>query len=72
MVQGTAKVTLGDLEQLIQENKSIYLTATQWRRLENPGEIPLKVIEVQIGTYLRDGDIIRMDDVYHRAPDEKK
>ena len=72
MVQGTAKVTIGDVEQLIQENESVYITATQWHRLENPGKAPLEIIEVQIGTYLSDDDIIRRDDVYYRAPDETK
>jgi len=72
VVQGTAKVTIGDVEQLIQENESVYITATQWHRLENPGKVPLEIIEVQIGTYLSDDDIIRRDDVYHRAPDETK
>jgi len=72
VVQGTAKVTIGDVEQLIQENESVYITATQWHRLENPGKVPLEIIEVQIGSYLSDDDIIRRDDVYHRAPDETK
>jgi len=72
VVQGTAKVTIGDVEQLIQENESVYITATQWHRLENSGKVPLEIIEVQIGTYLSDDDIIRRDDVYHRAPDETK
>lgn len=72
VVQGTAKVTIGDSEQLVQENESVYITATQWHRLENPGKVPLEIIEVQIGTYLGEDDIIRADDVYHRAPEETR
>jgi mannose-1-phosphate guanylyltransferase/mannose-6-phosphate isomerase len=72
VVQGTAKVTIGDVERLVHENESAYITATQWHRLENPGKGPLEIIEVQIGSYLGEDDIIRADDVYHRAPDETK
>ena len=72
VVQGTAKVTIGGAEQLVRENESAYITATQWHRLENPGKTPLELIEVQIGSYLGEDDIIRSDDVYHRAPDETK
>ena len=70
MVQGTAKVTVGDAETLVRENESVYIIATQWHRLENPGKVPLELIEVQIGTYLGEDDIIRSEDVYHRNPDE--
>ena len=72
VVQGPAKVTIGDLEQLVQENESVYIFATQWHRLENPGKVPLELIEVQIGTYLGEDDIVRSDDVYNRAPEETK
>lgn len=72
VVQGTAQVVIGDKEQLVRENESVYITATQWHRLENPGKVPLELIEVQIGTYLGEDDIIRSDDVYHRAPEETK
>ncbi len=67
VVRGTAKVTIGETAKLVQENESVYITATQWHRLENPGKVPLEMIEVQIGTYLGEDDIIRTDDVYHRA-----
>ncbi len=70
VVQGTAKVTIGDTETLVRENESVYIVATQWHRLENPGKVPLELIEVQIGTYLGEDDIIRSEDVYHRNPDE--
>lgn len=72
VVQGTANVFIGDGEQLVRENESVYISATQWHRLENPGKVPLELIEVQIGTYLGEDDIIRTDDVYHRAPEETK
>lgn len=72
VVQGTAKVTIGDAEQLVRENESVYIIATQWHRLENPGKVPLELIEVQIGTYLGEDDIIRSDDVYRRDPDETR
>jgi len=72
VVQGTAKVVIGDNERLVRENESVYIFATQWHRLENPGKVPLEIIEVQIGTYLGEDDIVRTDDVYNRAPEETK
>ena len=72
VVQGTARIVIGEDERLVRENESVYITATQWHRLENPGKVPLELIEVQLGTYLGEDDIIRADDVYHRAPDETK
>lgn len=66
VVRGTAKVTIGDDEKLVRENESAYITATQWHRLENPGKVPLEIIEVQIGSYLGEDDIIRSEDVYRR------
>ncbi len=72
VVRGTARVTVGDSAKLVQENESVYITATHWHRLENPGKVPLEIIEVQLGTYLGEDDIIRADDVYNRAPDETR
>jgi len=72
VVQGTAKVVIGDKEQLVRENESVYIQATQWHRLENPGKVPLELIEVQLGSYLGEDDILRTDDVYNRAADETK
>jgi mannose-1-phosphate guanylyltransferase/mannose-6-phosphate isomerase len=72
VVRGTARVTVGDGVKLVQENESVYITATHWHRLENPGKVPLEIIEVQLGSYLGEDDIIRADDVYNRAPDETK
>ena len=72
VVQGTAKVTIGETEKLLRENESVYIFATQWHRLENPGKVPLELIEVQIGSYLGEDDIVRGDDIYKRAPEETK
>jgi mannose-1-phosphate guanylyltransferase / mannose-6-phosphate isomerase len=72
VVQGTATVVIGEREQLVRENESVYIFATQWHRLENPGKVPVEIIEVQIGSYLGEDDILRTDDIYHRAPEETK
>jgi mannose-1-phosphate guanylyltransferase/mannose-6-phosphate isomerase len=72
VVQGTALVTIGETTQLVRENESVYIQATQWHRLENPGKVPLELIEVQIGTYLGEDDIVRGDDIYHREANETK
>ena len=72
VVQGTAKIVVGDMDKLVRENESVYIFATQWHRLENPGKVPLEIIEVQIGTYLGEDDIMRTDDIYKRAPEETK
>jgi mannose-1-phosphate guanylyltransferase/mannose-6-phosphate isomerase len=70
VVHGTARVSIGGAEQLVRENESVYITATQWHRLENPGKTSLELIEVQIGSYLGEDDIVRSEDVYNRAPNE--
>ncbi len=72
VVHGTAKVTIGEEEKLVHENQSVYITATQWHRLENPGKTAVEIIEVQLGSYLGEDDIVRADDVYKRAPEETK
>ena len=72
VVQGTANVVIGDIEKLVRENESVYIFATQWHRLENPGKVPLELIEVQIGSYLGEDDIVRGDDIYKRAPEETR
>ena len=72
VVQGTARVTVDGQEKLVRENESVYIVATQWHRLENPGKVPLELIEVQIGTYLGEDDIIRTDDIYNRAAGETR
>ncbi len=72
VVQGTARVVVDGAETLVRENESVFITATQWHRLENPGKVPLELIEVQLGAYLGEDDIIRSDDVYHRTPEETR
>jgi len=66
VVTGTALVTCDGEEKLVCENESVYISMTHWHRLENPGKVPLEIIEVQIGTYLGEDDIVRTDDVYRR------
>lgn len=66
VVAGTAKVTIGEEDQLVTENQSVYIPIGAHHRLENPGHVPMILIEVQTGTYLGDDDIIRYDDVYAR------
>ncbi len=72
VVQGTALITIGDMEKLVRENESVYIYATQWHRLANPGKVPLELIEVQIGTYLGEDDILRTEDVYNRSAEETR
>ena len=66
VVQGTAKVTVGDDVRLITENQSIYIPLGSKHRLENPGKVPMTLIEVQTGSYLGEDDITRYEDVYSR------
>jgi mannose-1-phosphate guanylyltransferase/mannose-6-phosphate isomerase len=72
VVKGTAMVTRNEERKLVCENESIYISATQWHQLENPGKVPLEIIEVQIGSYLGEDDIIRQNDIYQRADHETK
>lgn len=67
VVSGTAKVTKGDKTYLVSENQSTYIPVGQVHALENPGVIPLELIEVQSGAYLGEDDIVRLQDVYGRA-----
>ena len=67
VVQGTAQVSIGEREQLVRENESVYIFATQWHRLQNPGKVPVEIIEVQIGSYLGEDDIERLQDDFGRA-----
>lgn len=67
VVSGTAVVTCDDKEFLLSENQSTYIPIGAIHRLENPGKIPLELIEVQSGTYLGEDDIERFDDRYGRS-----
>ncbi len=67
VVRGTAKVTLDDRVMLVHEDQSTYIPIGGTHRLENPGKIPLELIEIQTGSYLGEDDIVRLDDVYGRV-----
>ena len=67
VVQGTARITRGDEESLLSENESTYIPLGMVHRLENPGAIELRVIEVQLGDYLGEDDITRLEDSYDRV-----
>lgn len=74
VVKGTGKITKGDETFILSENESTYIPLGVVHRLENPGRIPLELIEVQSGSYLGEDDIVRFEDVYGRAhqQEEKK
>ncbi|WP_263768643.1 mannose-1-phosphate guanylyltransferase/mannose-6-phosphate isomerase [Propionivibrio soli] len=67
VVRGTAKVTREDASYLVSENESTFIPLGKKHRLENPGRIPLEMIEVQSGTYLGEDDIVRFEDIYGRS-----
>ena len=66
-MEGTAKVTIDDREQLVAEGQSVYIPLGAVHRMENPGKLPMTLIEVQTGSYLREDDIIRYEDIYSRT-----
>ncbi|MDB5648065.1 mannose-1-phosphate guanylyltransferase/mannose-6-phosphate isomerase [Methylobacterium sp.] len=66
VVKGTAEVTLNDAVVLVHENEAVYLPIGSMHRLTNPGKIPLELIEVQVGSYTGEDDIIRVEDIYGR------
>ncbi|WP_431823184.1 mannose-1-phosphate guanylyltransferase/mannose-6-phosphate isomerase [Burkholderia sp. F1] len=66
VVRGTARITRGDETFLLSENESTYIPLGVSHRLENPGKMPLELIEVQSGSYLGEDDIVRFDDTYGR------
>lgn len=67
VVEGTARVTVNENVQLLSENQSVYIPLGSVHRLENPGKVPLTLIEVQTGSYLGEDDIVRYDDLYARC-----
>lgn len=71
VVQGTAKVTMDDKVQLVTENESVFIPVGTVHRMENPGKLPMVLIEVQTGSYLGEDDIVRYDDVYARGQGAK-
>ncbi len=72
VVAGTARVTVDDEVRLLTENQSVYIPLGAVHRLENPGKLPMVLIEVQTGAYLREDDIIRYQDDYARSSDSVK
>ena len=71
VVSGTAKVTIGDEVTLVTENESVYVPLGSKHRMENPGKVPMVLIEVQTGAYLGEDDIERYEDVYARGQGAK-
>ena len=71
VVEGTAKVTIDEKVRLISENQSVYIPLGAVHRMENPGKLPMVLIEVQTGAYLGEDDIIRYEDVYARGQGAK-
>jgi len=71
VVAGTAKVTVDDEVKLLAENQSVYIPLGAVHRMENPGKVPMVLIEVQTGAYLGEDDIIRYEDIYARGQGAK-
>ena len=67
VVSGTARVTVDETITVLTENQSIYIPLGAVHRMENPGQIPLELIEVQSGSYLGEDDIVRYEDIYNRS-----
>ncbi len=67
VVNGTAIVTRDDEEIMVRENESVFVPLGCTHRIENPGKVPLNLIEVQSGSYLGEDDIVRIQDIYHRV-----
>lgn len=66
VIGGTAKVTVGESQRMVHKNESAYIPPSIKHRLENPGKLPLKIIEIQNGDYLEEDDIVRFEDNYGR------
>lgn len=71
VVEGTARVTIDDEVRLVAENQSVYLPLGCVHRMENPGKVPMVLIEVQTGSYVGEDDIIRYEDIYSRGQGAK-
>jgi mannose-1-phosphate guanylyltransferase/mannose-6-phosphate isomerase len=71
VVEGTARVTIDDEVKLVTENQSVYLPLGCVHRMENPGKMPMVLIEVQTGSYVGEDDIIRYEDIYSRGQGAK-
>ena len=68
VVTGTAIVQRNKEEMILSENESVYIPLGATHRLTNPGKLPLEMIEVQVGSYLGEDDIVRFEDIYGRTP----
>lgn len=71
VVEGTARVTIDGAVRLVTENQSVYIPLGAVHRMENPGKLPMVLIEVQTGSYLGEDDILRYEDVYARGQGAK-
>lgn len=71
VVEGTAKVTVDDEIRMVTENQSVYIPLGAVHRMENPGKVPMVLIEVQTGSYLGEDDIVRYEDLYARGQGAK-
>ncbi len=71
VVEGTARVTVDDEVKLVTENESIYVPLGSVHRMENPGKVPMVLIEVQTGSYVGEDDIVRYEDIYARGQGAK-
>ncbi|GAA6150526.1 mannose-1-phosphate guanylyltransferase/mannose-6-phosphate isomerase [Pseudooceanicola nitratireducens] len=71
VVEGTARVTVDDEVKLVTENESVYIPLGAVHRMENPGKVPMVLIEVQTGSYVGEDDIVRYEDMYARGQGEK-
>lgn len=67
VIGGTAKVLIGETESMVHENEGVFVPQTTKHRIENPGRLPLEIIEVQNGSYLGEDDIVRFEDIYGRV-----
>jgi mannose-1-phosphate guanylyltransferase / mannose-6-phosphate isomerase len=67
VISGTARIVNGEQEIFLHEDESTYIAKTHRHRLENPGKVPLQIIEIQSGPYLGEDDIVRFGDIYGRA-----
>jgi mannose-1-phosphate guanylyltransferase/mannose-6-phosphate isomerase len=67
VVEGTARVTVGESVKIVKANESVYIPLGERHRLENPGDTPMVLVEVQTGNYFGEDDIIRYEDVYART-----
>ena len=71
VVEGSAKVTIDNDVKIVNENQSVYIPLGAVHRMENPGKLPLTLIEVQTGSYFGEDDITRYEDVYARGQGAK-